>query len=450
MDKVTIVGAGLCGTLLAIRLAQRGFQVDLHEKRVDLRNEKLDAGRSINLALSHRGLKALALAGLEDQVRKDCIPMHGRMLHLSNGDTRLSPYSGRDDEYINSISRPGLNALLLDKAATYPNVNIHFESQCLDVDLVNAEGKFKQPDGTVNLIASDLIIGTDGAGSIVRKSMMSKTTSLLFNYSQDFLRHGYKELSIKATVSGGYSIEKNALHIWPRGKFMVIALPNLDGSFTVTMFHPYQGEAGFETLNTPEKVKAFFAEHYPDLLVEMPHLGEEYFDNPVGTLGTIKCYPWQAYGKSLIMGDASHAIVPFYGQGMNASFEDVLVFDKYLDEYGSNWEKVLYHFQEERVKDANAIADLAIDNFHEMQNHVADPYFARKRALEMKLEQGYENYRSKYSLVTFLPELSYSQAKAIGRAQDEWLLDAVKSDKDQTEPLDKIYQALEQLKATFI
>ncbi len=450
MDKVIIVGAGLCGTLLAIRLAQHGYEVALHEKRVDLRTETLDAGRSINLALSHRGLKALALAGLEEAVRKDCIPMHGRMLHLANGETRLSPYSGRDDEYINSISRPGLNALLLNEAEKYPNVSLQFQSQCLEVDLANAAGKFKQADGSIKDVSGDLLIGTDGAGSVVRRSMMSKTTALLFNYSQDFLRHGYKELSIKVGASGGYSIEKNALHIWPRGKFMVIALPNLDGSFTVTMFHPYEGEAGFNELNTPEKVTSFFTKYYPDLLAEMPNLEVEYFENPVGTLGTIKCYPWQAFGKSLIMGDASHAIVPFYGQGMNASFEDVLVFDKYLDMYSGNWEKVLYHFQEERVKDANAIADLAIDNFHEMQNHVADPFFARKRALEMKLEQGYENYRSKYSLVTFLPDLSYSKAKAIGRAQDEWLLEAVKQDRDKTDSLDDIYQALEKLKATFI
>jgi kynurenine 3-monooxygenase len=268
----------------------------------------------------------------------------------------------------------------------------------------------------------DIVIGTDGAGSVVRKSMMVQTTKLLFNYSQDFLRHGYKELSILPAADGGYQIEKNALHIWPRGSFMIIALPNLDGSFTVTMFHPYGGEYGFDNLKTKEQVQDFFEKFFPELIPYIPHYVEEYFENPVGTLGTIKCFPWRAYDKTLIMGDASHAIVPFYGQGMNASFEDVRVFDDVLEEVEGNWSKVFDRFEDLRVKNAEAIAELAIDNFHEMQDHVDDEDFMKKRKLEMQLEMQFEDFYSKYGLVTFQPEIPYSQAMELGRKQDELLL----------------------------
>ncbi len=447
MSKITIIGAGLCGTLLALRMAQRGHTVDLFEKRDDLRKEKDAAGRSINLALSSRGLKALALVGIKDDILDHCIPMYGRQIHFLNGDERFSKYSARDNEYINSVSRSGLNGLLLNKAENHENIKIHFQHQCVFVDIDQAIAKFKTNDGAVHTITSDVLIGTDGAGSVVRKSLMKSTTRLLFNYSQHFLRHGYKELSIRPGKNGECLIKKNALHIWPRGKFMIIALPNLDGSFTVTMFHPFGGEFGFEALNSKEKVLTFFKKEFPDLVTLIPHLTEEYFENPTGTLGTIKCYPWQVYGKTLIMGDASHAIVPFYGQGMNASFEDVVVFDKSLDKFGNNWEKVFYDFQENRVKDANAIADLALDNFIEMQDHVADPNFIKKRNLEMKLETTFPEYRSKYSHVTFNPEMPYHKAKALGRKQDELLLDYCKQGLDETLDLKEIFKVLQQLQS---
>ena len=252
--------------------------------------------------------------------------------------------------------------------------------------------------------------------------MMSHTTELLFNYSQDFLRHGYKELTIPPAENGGFRIEKNALHIWPRGNFMVIALPNLDGSFTVTMFHPYGGAYGFDALTNREQVAAFFDEQFPDLPPHAPTLLEDYFANPVGTLGTIRCYPWQAFGKALIMGDAAHAIVPFYGQGMNASFEDVTVFDGILNEYEGDWARIFAEFQDLRQTDANAIADLAVDNFYEMRDHVANPVFVKKRQLEMQLEQTFPEYYSKYSLVTFNEGLRYSEARDKGRRQDDFLM----------------------------
>lgn len=421
-DKIIIVGAGLCGTLLAVRMAQRGFNVVVYEKRPDMRKGFEDAGRSINLALSTRGLMALEMAGIKEAILEECIPMRGRMIHPLGGQPFLSKYSGRQEDYINSVSRPGLNLALIEEADKFENVELKFDCKVTAIDLKKAKvvyllnGKIHEDEGTI-------VIGTDGAGSAIRRSLMGQTTQLLFNYSQDFLRHGYRELSILPTENGDWKIEKEALHIWPNGSFMIIALPNLDGSFTLTMFHPFEGEAGFNTLNTKEKLKTFFEKYYPTLLPHIPHLYEEYFENPVGTLGTIKCYPWQAYGKALIMGDASHAIVPFYGQGMNASLEDVRIFDQTLEEHGTDWEKVFTVFQDKRKANTDAIADLAIDNFYEMRDHVDDVAFMRKRQIEMQLEQQFPDYYSKYSLVTFQPNLPYEQAMQRGRKQDELLLE---------------------------
>lgn len=447
-NKIIIVGAGLCGTLLAIRLAQRGYTINLHERRADMRLEHVDAGRSINLALSSRGLKALDKVGLKETILKECIPMKGRMIHPLGGAQFFSPYSGRFEDYINSVSRGGLNMTLLDEAEKLENIRIHFNSKCQSVDLEKATGTFKNTEtGEVWTDTGEVLIGTDGAGSAVRRSMMGHTTRLLFNYSQDFLRHGYKELSILPTEDGAYRIEKKALHIWPRGSFMIIALPNMDGSFTVTMFHPFEGDFGFNQLKTKEQVQAFFEKAFPELIPLMPHYVEEYFENPVGTLGTIKCYPWQAYGKTLIVGDASHAIVPFYGQGMNAAFEDVTILDGILDQHEEDWTKVLTTFQDERVDDANAIADLAIDNFHEMQDHVDDEDFIKKRKIEMQLEQQYEDYYSKYSLVTFKPDLSYAAAMRLGRQQDKLLLEICREKDLKDINLASVLEQLQQLKS---
>ena len=444
-DKIIIVGAGLCGTLLAIRMAQKGFQVVVYERRSDMRKGVEDAGRSINLALSVRGLMALETAGIKDTILKECIPMRGRMIHPRGGKSFLSNYSGRTADYINSVSRPGLNLTLIKEADKFENVTLKFDSKVTAIDLENAKITY-QFNGESHEDSGSVVIGTDGAGSVVRRAMMGQTTKLLFNYSQDFLRHGYKELSILPTETAGWKIEKEALHIWPNGSFMIIALPNLDGSFTLTMFHPYEGEAGFNTLNTPKKLKTFFEQYYPSLLPHIPHLYEEYFENPVGTLGTIKCYPWQANGKVLIMGDAAHAIVPFYGQGMNASLEDVRIFDELMNDFGDDWEAIFKVFEEIRYKNTNAIADLAIDNFHEMRDHVDDIAFQRKRKIEMQLEQQFTDYYSKYSLVTFQPELPYEKAMIKGRKQDQLLLDMCKNDDFEQIPLEHFYQKTKELK----
>jgi len=423
-QNILIIGAGLCGSLLALRLGQRGYNVTVYEMRPDLRKVDISAGRSINLAFSDRGNKAMKLVGIEDKVKALCIPMNGRMLHDKEGNTFMSNYSGRNHEYINSISRGGLNALLLDEAEKLKNVTIHFNKKCKSVDFEKTTALFKDYDGNSEFVEdADVIIATDGAGSAMRKSYYLGK-KFLFSFSQDYLTHGYKELSILPTEEGGYKTYKNALHIWPRGDFMLIALPNLDGSFTVTLFlHHSEGEYHFGNLTTPEIVTEFFKKEFPDVLDLMPNLVDDFFENPTAPLGTVKCSPWHYKGNTLLMGDAAHAIVPFYGQGMNASFEDVVEFDKVLDQDLDNWEAIFTTYEKSRKKDTDAIADLAIDNFHEMKDHVANPIFQEKRKLEMALEKNFpDSYSSKYSLVTFNENVPYKEAMLRGRAQDKAIL----------------------------
>ena len=423
-ENILIVGAGLCGSLLALRLGQRGYNVSVYEKRPDLRKVDISAGKSINLAFSDRGIKAMKLVGIQDKVAPLCIPMNGRMLHDKEGNTKLSNYSGRDHEYINSISRGGLNALLLDEAEALDNVELFFNKDCTSVDFEKTTASFYDYETKSEFIEdSDIIIGTDGAGSSLRQSYYLEK-KFLFSFSQNFLTHGYKELSILPTETGDYKTFKNALHIWPRGNFMLIALPNLDGSFTVTLFLSHsEGEYNFNNLTTPEAVTKFFKKEFPDALELMPNLIKDFFDNPTSALGTVKCSPWHYKGNTLLMGDAAHAIVPFYGQGMNASFEDVVEFDKVLDLHEGSWESVFKAYEKTRKKDTDAIADLAIDNFFEMRDHVANPIFQEKRKLEMDLEKHFpEDYSSKYSLVTFNENIGYYQAMTRGRAQDKAIL----------------------------
>ena len=434
-EKILIVGAGLCGSLLALRMAQRGYQVEVYESRSDLRNSVISAGRSINLSLSDRGLKALRMAGLEKKARALCIPMKGRLMHDAVSNTFESNYSGRQGECINSISRGNLNGLLLTEAERYPNVNIHFNTKCLEIDIETKIARFQSFDSKEQFtVQADVIFGTDGAGSSLRKSYEKQFPA--FKVSQEFLTHGYKELEIPADKNGGHLISKEHLHIWPRGDYMLIALPNMDGSFTVTLFLSYsEGSYNFDNLITKEKIIEFFEKDFPDTLALIPDVLKEFENNPTGKLGTVKCYPWAYKGNTLLLGDSSHAIVPFYGQGMNASFEDVFVFDSVLNQFEGDWATVFSEFQKQRKIDADAIADLAIDNYYEMRDHVANPLFKEKRIVEMGLEKFFPTeYFSKYSLVTFNEHIGYHEAMTKGRAQDKVLLKMVEESKFSTSP----------------
>ena len=422
-EKILIVGAGLCGSMLALRMAQRGYQVVVYESRSDLRKSDISAGRSINLALSNRGLKALRMAGIEEKARELCIPMKGRLMHDAASNTFESNYSGRQGEFINSISRGDLNGLLLTEAEKYSNVKIHFNTRCLEIDIETKIASFQSIDSEKQFtVQADVIFGTDGAGSSLRKSYEKQFPE--FSVTQDFLTHGYKELEIPADINGNHIISKEHLHIWPRGDYMLIALPNMDGSFTVTLFLSYsEGLYNFDNLVTEEKIIEFFKKDFPDALSLIPDVLKEFENNPTGKLGTIKCYPWSYKGNTLLLGDSSHAIVPFYGQGMNASFEDVYVFDNVLNQFEGDWSTVFSEFQKQRKIDTDAIADLAIDNYYEMRDHVANPLFKEKRIVEMNLEKYFPTeYFSKYSLVTFNEYIGYHEAMTKGRAQDKVLL----------------------------
>jgi kynurenine 3-monooxygenase len=431
-DNILIIGAGLCGSLLALRLAQRGYKVAVYESRPDLRTTDISAGRSINLALSDRGFKALRLCDVEEKAREICIPMYGRLIHDIKGNTFASNYSGREGEYINSISRGDLNGILLTEAEKHENVTIHFNKKCTAVNIENTIAHFKDYETKEEFdINADVIFGTDGAGSILRKSYYLER-KFLFSYSQNYLSHGYKELEIPADNLGNHQISKEHLHIWPRGEYMLIALPNMDGSFTVTLFLSYdEGEYNFNNLTSEEKITSFFETQFPDALALIPSIKDEFLNNPTGALGTVKCSPWHYQNKTILMGDAAHAIVPFYGQGMNASFEDVTVFDEILSHFErsreiEDWETVFKTYEKARKEDTDAIADLAIDNFHEMKDHVANQIFKEKRKLEMTLEEKFsEEYFSKYSMVTFNENIPYAEAMKKGRAQDKALLNMV-------------------------
>ena len=421
MSKVVIVGAGLAGSLLAIYLAKRGIQVDVFEARGDMRKEAVAAGRSINLALSNRGIAALREIGLAKYMLAEAVPMHGRMIHSVSGDTKLLPYSGRKGEYINSVSRAGLNIALINEAEKYEGVQFVFNEKCIDLHVPSGELSFDSG----RTIRSDTVVATDGAGSAIRQSMEAQIPE--FAVSSAFLEHGYKELHIPPGKGGEFQLEKNALHIWPRNRFMMIALPNADGSFTSTLFLAQKGNdaddgAAFDRLVDERSLIDFFESEFPDALNMMPTLTNDFFANPIGQLGTVKCWPWNAGSKALLIGDSAHAMVPFYGQGMNCAFEDVRVLDQLLEKHGPDWGETYTEYGTLRKANTDAIQEMAEENFYEMRDAVANPVFQRKRELETKLEQTYPDYFSKYSMVTFREDLPYSTAKKRGNAQDRLLM----------------------------
>ncbi len=441
-ERVIVVGAGLAGSLLAIYLAKRGIGVDVYEARGDMRLSEAAAGRSINLALSDRGIAALKEVGMDEYMLREAVPMYGRLVHSTNGATKLLPYSGREGEYINSVSRAGLNIALMNEAEKYPECGFFFNRRCVDFDCDTGEAFIlDEESGDERTVKGATLIATDGAGSAVRRAMMNGGIPR-FNYAQDFLEHGYKELSIPPADGGGFRMEKNALHIWARHSFMMIALPNFDGSYTCTLFLAHEGENSFASIGsgtygqdgaTPDPhaaLEAFFEDHFPDSLPLIEDLHEEYFGNPTGDLGTVKCFPWNAGGKALLLGDSAHAVVPFYGQGMNASFEDCRVLNGLIGELGTDWEQIFKRYSELRKQNTDAIADMAVENFYEMRDAVADPIFVRKRELETMLEQNQPDYFSKYSMVTFREDLPYSVAMERGNAQDRLLMEICKDVED--------------------
>lgn len=430
-QKVIIIGAGLSGSLLAIYLAKRGIECEIYEARGDMRKNATAAGRSINLALSNRGIAALKEVGMDEYMLSQAVPMYGRMIHNLDGTTKLLPYSGRKGEFINSVSRSGLNIALMNEAEKYDGVKILFNEKCVDFDCKTGEAKFESG----KIAKGDTVIATDGAGSVIRNAMMTGGVSR-FNYSQTWLEHGYKELHIppknisnfRFQISDSigddlFQMEKNALHIWARGSFMMIALPNFDGSFTCTLFLAHKGENSFEQLSDEKSLMKFFENNFADSIPLIPDLTEDFFTNPTGNLGTIKCFPWNVDGKSLLIGDSAHAVVPFYGQGMNASFEDCRILNELVEKHGTDWETVFDEFTNIRKPNADAIAQMAEENFYEMRDAVADPVFQKKRELETKLEQTFPDYFSKYSMVTFREDLPYEVAKEKGNAQDKLLME---------------------------
>ncbi|MCW2874597.1 NAD(P)/FAD-dependent oxidoreductase [Actinacidiphila oryziradicis] len=396
-QEVAVVGAGLAGCLLACFLARRGHRVALYERRPDPRTGAAERGRSINLALSERGLDALRRIGLEERAMADALPMRGRMIHPVAGPLDFQPYSRDGDRAINSISRAALNDALLDAAESAPGVKIFFNHRLTGLDPDTGEMRHETPEGTVRVTAP-VIIGADGAGSVVRGQLLAAG---VLEENLDFLDYGYKELAIPA-AHGDFALDPGALHIWPRGTSMMIALPNPDRSFTCTLFWPAGGPAGFASLSSPAAVERHFREHYPDLPPLAPALVEDYLSNPVGRLGTVRCGPWQVNGTVALLGDAAHAIVPFYGQGANCAFEDVAELDRCLAETGDSWRLALPLFEQRRRENTEAIARMALANFVEMRDRVASPWFQLGRRAEHALERALPGvWLSRYELVSF-------------------------------------------------
>jgi len=418
-DKLTLIGSGLTGPLLAVSLVGRGFPVQLYERRPDMRRVRISAGRSINLALSTRGIHALREAGLWGDIVSILIPMRGRMMHSVAGELTFMPYGKDDTEFINSVSRAELNIALMN-AAERAGVSIHFNERCIGFDLRTGAVHLRNEDtGAESVVDSDVVIGTDGAVSLVRTEMLKLPR---FNFSQQYLDYGYKEVTIPAGPDSRHVFETHALHIWPRGTFMLIALPNIDGTFGCILFLPFEGgDPSFEALDTEAKVLLFFETQFPDALRLMPNLVEDYFQNPTGAMVTIKCSPWHLDGKALLLGDAAHAIVPFFGQGMNCAFEDCTYFLELLDRYGSDWPVLFSAFEKLRKADTDAIADLALENFVEMRDRVADPRFLFRKKVEIELEKKYPGrFVPKYAMVTF-HRTPYAVAAQRGAVQDRML-----------------------------
>jgi kynurenine 3-monooxygenase len=413
--RFVLIGSGLAGGLFAAYLGRRGHEVDLYERRADPREGNILGGRSINLAISTRGIHALEQIGIAAEALMHAIPMRGRMIHDKSGALHFTPYDVDPKKCINSIGRAALNTTLIETAQQYPNVHVHFNHRCTDVNLDSATAHLETPTGTVTA-RGDAVIGVDGAFSAVRKSMQREIAN--FQYNESYLAHGYKELTIPPGPNGTWQMEKNALHIWPRKSFMMIALPNPDGSFTCTLFWEFEGPRSFATTNADDDVRQFFSQEFPDAVPLMPTLLDDFRDNPTGSLVTIRCAPWFYRDKVCLVGDAAHAVVPFYGQGMNAAFEDCVVLDECLEGFSDNRERAFAEYFRHRKENADAIADLAIGNFIEMRDKTASKAFRAKKKLDHALEAALPGiYLPLYTMVTFT-RIPYAIAAKRARVQD--------------------------------
>ena len=416
MEKFVLIGSGLAGGLLGAYLGRRGYEVDLYERRADPHAGNLVGGRSINLALSTRGIHALEQVGIADEVLRHAIPMRGRMIHDRSGALHFSAYDRDPSKCINSIGRGALNNAVIDAAKRNPNVRVHFNQRCIDLDLETPTAQLLNTETNQTTAArGDALVGVDGAFSPVRGAMQRLER---FEYSQTYLAHGYKELTIPPASDGSWRMEKHALHIWPRKSFMMIALPNPDGSFTCTLFWEFNGPRSFETTKIDDKVRRFFDEEFPDAVALMPSLLEDYRENPTGSLVTIRCAPWHYQDKVALVGDAAHAVVPFYGQGMNAAFEDCVVLDECLAEFPSHRARAFAEYSARRKKNADALADLAVQNFIEMRDKTASPVFRAKKKLDHFLEGVLPGvYLPLYTMISF-SRIPYAEAARRARRQD--------------------------------
>ena len=415
MAKFVLIGSGLSGGLLAAYLGRRGYEVDLYERRADPREGNIVGGRSINLAISTRGIHALEQIGIAEEALKHAIPMRGRMIHDRSGKLHFSPYDVDPKNCINSIGRAALNTTVIEAAQRYPNVRVHFNHKCTGADIDSALAHLETENGAVTA-RGDAVIGVDGAFSAVRKSMQSEIVG--FEYDESYLAHGYKELTIPPAPDGTWRMEKNALHIWPRKSFMMIALPNPDGSFTCTLFWEFEGPRSFATTKTDDDVRRFFEEEFPDAVSLMPSLLDDFRINPTGSLVTIRCAPWFYRDKVCLVGDAAHAVVPFYGQGMNAAFEDCVVLDECFEEFAENRDRAFAEYFRRRKENADALADLAIGNFIEMRDKTASTTFRAKKKLDHALEAALPGiYLPLYTMVTFT-RMPYAKAAKRAQIQD--------------------------------
>lgn len=416
MEKeVIIVGAGLVGSLWAVYLTNAGYKVHIYESRSDIRKAEIKAGKSINLALSDRGWKALKNAGIDQQIEPIAIPMSGRIMHSLAGDLTFQPY-GKENQAIYSVSRGDLNKRMVE-IATQKGAEIHYNEKCIDLDtnkgVITFENTITKNQKTVE---SQLIFGADGAFSKVRYSGLQKLPR--FNYSQNYIDDGYKELLLPANEDGSYKLDKNALHIWPRGRFMLIALPNDDGSFTCTLFMPYEGgKNAFDSLDSDEKIIDFFKTTFPDFYEAMPNLLEDWHKHPLSGLAIIRCFPWTNKTTALI-GDSAHATVPFYGQGMNSGFEDCSVLGELMQEHNHNWDIIFKEYEKLRKPDGDAIQDLSLHNYYVMRDYVADPKFLLQKKIEARIfEKHPKKWMPLYSQVTF-SHIRYSEAWNVGMNQE--------------------------------